>query len=188
MLAAVCLLAVTGGSLVSDWQLESDRIKAVILDGGRATVLFEESGSISLQRLPEGLKERVRRDFKLEESYPADSAQERLRELVERALGEQGRENRVLVLPPIMDYLSPPDSVPYIPNFYRKGDPIPYIPNFFKEGDLDRYWPGFSQSPAPFPYIPQPNARRDEQTLEDLWDRFDERLIITPRKPGDKLP
>ena len=188
MLATVCLLAMTGVSFVPDWQLESDRAKAVILGGGKTFVLFEQSGAVALRRLPDGLQERVQRDFKLYVSHPSDFAEERMSDLVQSALGEQGREDRVFVLPPSLDYLPMLGSVPYMPNFYRKGDPIPYIPNFFKEGDLERYMPGFSQSPAPLPYIPQPLVRPDGQTLKDLWGRFGKSLIITPLKPGDKLP
>ncbi|MCH8978366.1 MAG: hypothetical protein IH945_03880 [Armatimonadetes bacterium] len=188
MLATVCLLAMTGVSFVPDWQLESDRAKAVIEDGGKTFVLFEKPGAITLRSLPDRPQERVQRDFKLDESYPSDSAEERMRDLVLRALGEQGRENRVLVLPPILDYLSPPNSVPYMPNFYRNGDPIPYIPNFFKEGDLIPYMPNFFQPFAPFQYLPPAGVRRDEQTLKGLWNRFGKSPIITPLKSSDKRP
>jgi len=188
MLATVCLLAMTGVSFVPDWQLESDRAKAVILGGGKTFVLFEQSGAVALRRLPDGLQERVQRDFKLYVSQPSDFAEGRMRDLVQRALGEQGREDRVFVLQPSLDYLPMLGSVPYMPNFYRKGDPIPYIPNFFKEGDLDRYMPGFSQSPAPLPYIPQPLVRPDGQLPKDFWYRLGDSPLIVPLKPGEKLP
>ena len=188
MLAAVCLLAMTGGSFLPDWQLASDRVIGVVQCAERTTVLFEEAGELELESLPKGLRERIRRSLSLDKYYPPEPGEERLRELLDRELLGQFRENGVFVLPPYWGAQPAQDSVPYMPNFYRKGDPIPYIPNFFTEGDLDRYWPGFSQSPAPFPNIPQPNARRDEQMLKGLWDRFGKRPIITPLEPGDKLP